>query len=285
MDLTNISTIKQILAFHNIRPNRRLGQNFLIDRSVLAKVVAAGEISADDNILEIGPGIGVLTNEMIQKAKMVYAVEKDSALSQIAKNTFPEAKNLEVIEGDFLDIDMSGNVIEQNPLADLSTKKFKVISNLPYQITSPVVRKLLGSSWDIELIVLMIQKEVAERITAEPGSSARGYLTVLVEFYAESEIVAKVATGSFWPAPEVESAIIRLTPKDKRTGIDDKKFFMLVRAGFSSKRKQFLNSLSGGLQIDKDKVLELLKTAQIEPSTRAEDLTLEQWLELYKSFK
>lgn len=253
------------------KPKKSLGQNFLTDSSVVGKIIQASELKSSDVVLEIGPGTGILTDELIKNAGQVLAVEKDFELTAKLQKRYKNTKNLKIIHQDALFFD------------PFTLGKYKVIANIPYNISSPLVRKFLENEPKPELMVLMLQKEVAERITAKPGSSERGFLTLICEFFADAEIVTEVSRKSFYPVPKVDSAVvkIRIKNQESRIKVEQKTFFNLIKAGFSSKRRQIHNSLSGGLRLSKDQTLNLLNKAKIDPQARAEDLSLAEWLELY----
>lgn len=304
MDLTDIYTIGRILGENGIKPNKRLGQNFLIAQDSLIKLIESANLRSDDIIVEIGPGLGTITQELAKKAKLVLAIEKDYRLVQWLRKCFKGSKNVKVIHDDILTFNLQ-----------LITGKYKIVSALPYNITSPIIRKLLGESCQPESIHMIIQKEVAERICAEPGNSERGFLTVLVEFFADAQIIGNVDRSCFWPSPKVDSAIIKIvtksyerllnkvtysygqpkvtvsncepfdTTQDKfreLSNIDATAFFRLVKAGFSQKRRQIHNPLKANLRLSKDEIFDILKKADIKPEKRAEELRLEEWKKLYK---
>jgi len=256
------------------KPQKYLGQNFLKDPDIAAKICAAAEIIKSETILEIGPGTGILTEELIKTGAQVLTVEKDYDLITKLQKLYKNTKNLKIIHQDILWFDTS------------QFKSYKVVANIPYSITSPLIRKFLEAENKPEIIVLMVQKEVAERITAKPGDSARGLLTLMVEFYASSEILFEVSRQEFYPVPKVDSAVIKIRPYHKpHFGSEGKKvkpelFFKVVKAGFSAKRRQIHNSLAATLQMDKNQVNEILEKSSIDPALRAEDLTFEQWREL-----
>ena len=320
MDLFNPQTIKQILRKYNVHPQKRYGQNFLIDEKVADTMIEAAQITNDDTVLEIGPGIGNLTNKLCQKAKNVVSVEIDKTMYEIAKENTKNCPNVEILNQDILSIDVSslpsplpsphrGEEFPPQadpPLAEKVRGNYKIVSSLPYQITSPFLRKFLLPHHSspsergrikegVDLIVLLIQKEVAERLTAKPGSRDRGFMTVFVELLADTQIIQTVSPEAFYPQPEVKSAIILIKPKlsqvevgplkSPRSDLHLDNFFKLVHAGFSSKRRKLRNSLSGGLGISTIETEELLKKSEIDPNRRAETLTLEEWLELFTNYK
>ncbi len=288
MDLTDKNTIKQILKDNKIWAKKKLGQHFLVSQKVLDKIIKTADINQNDKVLEIGPGLGVLTQELAKNAKLVLGIEKDRNFVEWLRKYFKGKKNVKIVCDDILTYNLN-----------LITDNYKIVSNLPYQITSPVMRKFLqgvegvgsvegGRRGRPEMMVLMVQREMAERITAKAGSSKRGFLTVLVEYYVKNvEIVEIVDKDCFWPVPEVDSAIIRIVTSNKRQvtsnkSIDSKAFFLLVKIGFSQKRRQIHNPLSAALHISKPEIYDILKSAGIDKKLRAEDLSLEEWIELYK---
>lgn len=272
LNLTNVKNIQNLLASHGIKPKKSLGQHFLINQSVVDKMIQTAEITPKDTILEIGPGLGILTQTLCQKAEKVIAIEIDPKMVEILKKTCGHFKNLKIINNDIL----SKSIDYQ-----LSTIDYKLVSSLPYQITSPVIRKFLEAENKPQSLTLLIQKEMAQRITAKPGNRERGFLTVLVEFYSQTEIVAWVDKNNFWPKPKVDSAIIKISIRSQFYHLEPKSFFRIVQAGFSTKRRQIHNSLAGGLHLPKEKILDTLVKANIDPKRRAETLTLNEWIELY----
>jgi len=251
-------------------PKKSLGQNFLKNEEVADKIIAAANLTDKDIVVEIGPGTGILTERLVKEVKEVWAIEKDYDLVDKLRKRLSN-KNLKLIHQDALIFDLS--------LLD----SYKVVANIPYNITSPLIRKFIENEPKPELMVLMVQKEVAERICAKPGSSERGLLTLIVEFYADAEVLLDVPRRDFYPQPNVDSAVIKINVKKKRIDADEKMFFHIVKAGFSSKRRQIHNSLAATLRLDQNTVKEILDQSGIGPMLRAEDLTLSQWEELYKT--
>ncbi|MDP1629783.1 MAG: 16S rRNA (adenine(1518)-N(6)/adenine(1519)-N(6))-dimethyltransferase RsmA, partial [bacterium] len=270
MDLTNLQTIKSLLAKYNAWPNKFLGQYFLRDPVVLEEIIGAAEISQNDKILEIGPGLGVLTLELARRAQKVVAVEKDKKLAEILENILKQEKikNVQIIIGDILKIPDTRYKIQNTPKESLcgdttGQAKYKVVANLPYYLTARLIRKLLELPNPPTEMILMLQKEVAERICSRPPKM--NLLAVSVQFYGEPQIIAFVSRKSFWPEPEVDSAIIKIIPHNNR-GADaicnsdgririsrgrkpserySDAFFKIVRAGFISPRKKLVNNLTG----------------------------------------
>ena len=258
------------------KPLKRLGQNFLIDRGIIKKIIETAELKPNDTILEIGPGIGTLTQELAKKAKKIVAIEKDLRMIEILKETMKNFDNVEIIYGDILKL---------NTRYKIQNTKYKVVANLPFYLTSPTIRQFLEIKEPPKEIVLIIQKEVAQRICAKSGKMS--ILAVSVQLYAQPKIISYISKKSFWPSPKVDSAIIKITPKSllqnlQRPGLC--KFFKIVKAGFSHPRKQLINNLSKDLKIDKIKIEQWLLENKIQPSQRAETLTVEDWLKLTKNF-
>ncbi len=259
------------LKRYAVKPNKRLGQFFVIDSRTIQTMVELGQISPADTVLEIGPGFGGLTQALGRQAArgLVVALEKDFKLVTILSAKFKNWHNIKIVHTDALAFEYS-----------VLVRPFKVVANLPYQITSPIIRRLIDES--AQLMVLMVQKEVGQRISARPGDSKRGVLTIIIELFGLAELVQIVPRTSFFPKPDVEGAIIRLTPKRDRTRNErqNKIVMLLAKAGFSGKRRQIHNSLSAGLRLSKRTVLELLKSAKINPGQRAQELSLKDWQRL-----
>jgi len=292
-----LKEIKNWLKKYNIRPSRRLGQNFLIDEKVLRKIIEAAELSKDDIVLEVGPGIGNLTAELAKRVKKVIAIEKDQKMVEILKELLEgwKVRNVKIVKADILKFSPK--------IYNLKSKIYKVVANIPYYLTSPLIRKFLENTGVQPLqMVLMVQKEVAQRIVARPPDMS--ILAVSVQFYAKAEIISYISKKSFWPQPKVDSAIIKIKPlinTDKRL-INADLFFKIVKAGFSQPRKQLINNLSKNLKvdelklistrrslalarvIDKIKVRDWLLKNKIQPAQRAETLDIEDWQNLTKSF-
>ena len=250
---------KYILEKNNLHPNKKLGQNFLVDRNALE--IISGNVSKEDTVIEIGPGIGSLTALLLEKAKKVISIELDPNMCSILEQRFSLYENFELIHDDVLNIDL-------NKIG----KGAKVVANLPYYITTSIITELLKT--DIKDITILIQKEVADRITAEPGTKNAGAITYLVNYYADSEILGNVPKESFIPNPEVESAIVHLTRLDKpRVEVKDEElFFKIIKENFTKRRKTITNSLSNS--IPKDKLNSILDELGIEKNARGEDLSI-----------
>jgi 16S rRNA (adenine1518-N6/adenine1519-N6)-dimethyltransferase len=261
--------VRGLLRRYNLHPKKRLGQNFLIDEAGLAKVAAAADLGPADTVLEIGAGLGSLTRHLAPLVQRVVAVEVDDALLPVLEVTLQGYDNVELIRADILRLDLARTA----GLPD----GYKVAANIPYYITSAVIRQLLESPVRPSIIVLTVQREVAERIMAEPGDM--NLLAISVQFYSHPHRMARLPAGAFYPAPAVDSDVIRLDvraePAEEVADVDH--FFRVVKAGFSQKRKQLRNSLSGGLRLEPPEVDALLTAANISPQRRAETLSLAEW--------
>ena len=277
MNLASKSAIKNLLRKHQIQPSKRLGQNFLIDKRVIRKIIWTANPQPDDIILEIGPGTGVLTQELAKKTKEIIAIEKDPRMIEILKETLKDFKNVKIIQEDILKI-QNANLKIQN-----SDSKFKIIGNLPFYLTAPVIRKFLESSdGKPKEMVFVVQKEVSQRICSKPPKT--NLLAVSVQFYAKPKIISYISKKSFWPQPKVDSAIIKITPHIKRADkLFNEKFFQVLKAGFSQPRKQILNNLSKMLKLEKEKVRSWLLKEGFQPSQRAETLKVKDWIKLTRS--
>jgi len=254
-------------------PKKSLGQHWLKDPEILVDIAEAAELTSDDVVLEIGPGLGTLTSRLLARANSVTAVEFDADLARKLPGQFP-GKKLTVVNQDILQFDLN-----QLP------KKYKVVANVPYYITSKIVEKLMTAENKPSIAVLLVQKEVAERIATESGNMS--VLSVSVQIFAEAELDIEVPRQFFTPPPKVDSQVVALRTRDNPliTPEDQRDFFRIVKAGFSAKRKKLRSSLSGGLGIDKSVAEELLKNAGISPDARAEDLAIEDWKRLLKGWR
>jgi 16S rRNA (adenine1518-N6/adenine1519-N6)-dimethyltransferase len=266
----NEITTKNIVKKYGFRFSKSLGQNFLIDDTVLEDIIEASEITTDDFVIEIGPGVGNLTKMLLNRAKKVCAVELDSELIPILKEELKEYENLEIVHGDALKVDFNEIIGGE--------KKVKVVANLPYYVTTPVISKLLNGNYDIKSITIMIQKEVAERIAAKPNTKEYGALTLLVQYYCSVEIIREVSHKAFIPQPKVESMVIKLNKyENPKVSLKDKElFFKVVRESFNMRRKTLSNSLRN-IKLEKDKLLEAFMNAGIDPKRRGETLSIEEF--------
>lgn len=312
MDLLSPKTIKELLSRYSAAPLKRMGQNFLINQVVLEKIIAAAQLDGGEAVLEIGPGLGALTEALAKRVKIVVAIEKDRKFVEILKETLKNYKNVKIIHADILRFDIKSLLVipakarnqkinEQIPAyagtpsgsprikygtnlikSGMTKINYKLIANLPYNIASAVIRKFLEAENQPSEMILMVQKEVAQRICASPPNMS--LLAVSVQFYSDPKIVDHVSKGSFWPQPKVDSAILQI--KSKAILIpgfhpdDTDIFFKIVKAGFSSPRKQLAGNLAKGLKIERNIIDKILKNAGIEPSRRAETLSVEEWLKI-----
>lgn len=271
--LSDIGTIKEILGRHGFTFSKSLGQNFLINPSVCPRMAELSGAEKGVGVIEIGPGIGVLTNELCKLADKVVAVELDKRLLPVLDETLAEYDNIKVINADVMELDLNALIADEFEGMDVV-----VCANLPYYITSPIIMKLLEDKLPIKAITVMVQKEAAQRICAEVGSRMSGAVTVSVNYYAKPSMLFSVSAGSFMPAPKVDSAAIRLDILSKPpVQTNEKKFFAVIKAAFSQRRKVISNSLSSGLSLSKEKTLEILKSANVPSNARAEKLSLDDF--------
>ena len=271
------------------RPRKRLSQNFVIDPYVLDEVVAAASLGPDDLVIEVGPGLGALTERLVAAAGFVIAVEYDERLANGLKRRLADRSNLLVLHQDVLAEGPAALLARAGraPAVDGSRSHlpYRVVANLPYHITSPAIRHFLWSDRPPERLVLMVQKEVADRIAAPPGKMS--LLSVMVQLYAETEVIATVPPHAFLPAPEVSSAILRLVTRSQpAVPIDDREAFLkVVAAGFSHTRKQLHNALAWGMWLPRDAAEPLLREAGIDPMRRAQSLSLTEWFNVYQAVR
>lgn len=275
MDLSSPQAMKALMAAHGIRPQHRLGQNFLTDSWVLDQIVAASGVGPEDLVLEIGPGLGALTQRLVRKAGKVLVIELDRALVEILRKTLmPEAPNLEIIQGDAVSVDLHS--LLRDRLAP--GQKACVAANLPYYVTTPLVMRLLEEDLPLSNIVVMVQKEVADRMVSPPGSKEYGALSVAVQYHTEPYIVTRVSRGAFLPPPEVDSSVIGLRVRaEPPVDVPRRAFFQVVKAAFGQRRKTLGNALVAGLHLDKPIVQEILNNAGIDANRRGETLSLEEF--------
>lgn len=284
MKLSNPTRIKGIINSFDFRFKKNLGQNFLTDANIVNKIVAGAEITEDDLVLEVGPGIGTLTEALSEKAGKVIAVELDQKLIPILQETLGQFENIEIVQGDALKINLDQLITEKsNNAFGKGAKAFKVVANLPYYITTPLVMHFLEEGFNIDSITIMIQREVADRMNATPGSKDYGALTVAVQFYTETNIVTRVPKGAFIPQPEVESTVIRLkrrlTPPVQVA--NSSTFFKVVKAAFGQRRKTLLNALNNsGWPLTKEDWEEVLRLSNIDGKRRGETLSLQEFASL-----
>jgi 16S rRNA (adenine1518-N6/adenine1519-N6)-dimethyltransferase len=266
-------SVPALLRAHGLRPKKSLGQNFLIDPTALQKIVAAADLSAADAVVEVGAGVGRLTRLLAEQAGRVVAVELDDRLVQILREQVADLSHVRIVHGDVRDILDFG----------FSHREYKVVGNLPYYITSAVLRHFLENEPRPRLMVVTVQREVAQRVVAEPGDLS--LLAVSVQFYGHPRVVARIPAGAFYPRPQVDSAVVRIDVEEQLTvalgeGVDEAQFFRVVRAGFSQRRKTLRNSLSGGLRLSPACVEEALAQIGVDPRRRAQTLSLQEWADV-----
>lgn len=273
MNLTDINTVKKILSRHGFSFSKALGQNFIINPDVCPEMARLSGIEPGCGVIEIGPGIGVLTVELAKIAEKVVAIELDTRLIPVLAQTLSNYRNVEVINADVLKTDLVDIITTH-----FAGKKVYICANLPYYITSPIIMYLLESRLPVESITVMVQKEAAERLCAPVGSRESGAITVAVNYYAKAKRLFGVDKNSFTPAPKVDSEVMRLDiRKEPEIQLDDEKFFFsVVKAAFSQRRKTAINGISSGMGIAKDKITKALEECNLSPTVRAEALSMEQ---------
>lgn len=278
MNLYDINTIKKILSKYGFTFSKALGQNFLIDPDVCPNMAKELNANGKTGVLEIGPGIGVLTKELCKAAKKVVAVELDKRLLPVLGETLGEFDNLEIVNGDVMELDLKALIDEK--FADCDS--VKVCANLPYYITSPIIMMLLESELPIDEIVVMVQKEAGERLCAEVGTRQAGAVSVAVNFYADGEILFDVPRTSFVPSPKVDSVVIKLTlDKAEKYRVENKKkFFSLVKCAFAQRRKTALNSISNTMGVKKEKLTNIFNELGLEVNIRPEKLTMQNLIDI-----
>ena len=271
---------REILRTYGIVANKRLGQNFLISEDVISTIISESNLSKEDLVIEIGPGLGTLTKYLLDNAGKVICIELDPKMIYILNERFSNRENLEIIHDDILKVNLN-EIIGNNR----QYKNVRVVANLPYYITTPIIMKLLENQYQIDTITIMIQKEVAERIVASPGGKDYGVLTLSVGYYASSRIIANAQNTDFIPAPSVDSAVVLLEVyKDKKYDVkNEKMLFGLIKGGFSQRRKVFLNSVESYLNfygIEKEDFIEVLSKHNIDSLRRAETISLEEFISI-----
>lgn len=267
-------SLKDTLTYLGIEPKKSLGQNFMVEPAILDQIADAADVGPEDCVLEIGAGLGGLTAVLAERARRVIALEIDAKFIPVLRRDFADQSQVEVVQGDVLKFDVFG-------LLGDDVGDYKVVANLPYYITSPILRRFLEGDFPPRLMVITVQYEVAERMVAEPDKM--NLLAVGVQLYGRPQIIRRLSPGIFYPQPKVDSALIRIDP---HPGLpippeERKPFFRIVRAGFSQPRKQVKNALAAGLHLDRDVVVTWLTDAEIDPRRRAETLSLEDWLTLH----
>lgn len=281
MKLYAASTIADIKERHNFQLSKSLGQNFITDRSVIEKIVNGSDVGENDLVIEIGPGIGVLTAEAAESAAKVIAVEIDKKLIPILKETLADYDNIEVINQDILRTDLN-EIIRKEREAGSFKGDVKIIGNLPYYITTPIIMDILEKGVEAESITIMMQKEVADRIKSEPGGKIYGAISVAVQYYCEVELIASVPKEVFIPRPKVDSSVLKLSVRKEHPVelLDEKSLFACIKAGFGQRRKTLLNSLTGVYGLPKEEVKNILENAGIDPVRRAETLNIKEFADI-----
>jgi len=280
MSLASLDTIKNFFRENNISPSRDRGQNFLVDEKVLEKIIESANLKKDDVVLEIGAGFGTLTERLAQKAGKIITVESDRGILPILRRNLENYKNVEIIEKDVLSV--------VNYESKIMNYEYKIVANLPYQITSIVLRKFLENEPRPNEMMVMMQKEVAERICAISGEMS--ILAVSVQFFGQPEIIQIVPRSSFYPTPEVDSAILRISriKNESETNLkrmDAKDFFRVVKVGFSARRKQLHNNLANGLRLKSEEAKNILLDLGLDIQVRAQDLSVDDWINLGNKLK
>lgn len=275
--LSSHKATKEVVQKHNFKFSKSLGQNFLIDTNVIDRIIEGARVKDGDYVIEVGPGIGTLTKEMGRTAQKVVAIEIDKTLIPILKETLSDFPNIEVINQDILKVDVQELVKEK-----LNGGPVKLIANLPYYITTPIVMKFLEEDIPVTDIVVMVQKEVADRMNAKPNTKDYGALSVAVQYYCDTEIVAKAPRHMFMPQPNVDSTVIGLHVREEmKYPVDNEDiFFKTVKASFGQRRKTLLNSLSGLGFLSKDQIKQALQEANIDEKRRGETLSIEEFASL-----
>ena len=282
MELTDIGVIKDLFSRHGFSFSKTLGQNFLINPSVCPKIAEMGGCGENVCAIEIGTGVGVLTKELAKRCDKVVAVELDERLKPVLEETLAEFDNVEVIFADVMQTDLH-KIIEEK----FGGKETVVCANLPYYITSPVIMKILEERLPIKALTVMVQKEAADRICAKPATRESGAISYAVSWYSAPKILFRVNRGSFMPSPNVDSAVIRLDvkPESALPADEEKRMFRIIKAGFSQRRKQLANPLSGAFGLDKTALCGIFENLGIKPTARAEELSLEDYARLAKLLK
>lgn len=281
-NLSNIGTIKQILTKHGFTFSKGLGQNFLINPTVCPRMAEMGNAQPGWGMIEIGAGVGVLTAELAQRADKVVCIEIDQRLLPVLDETLSEYNNIKIVNEDVLKVDLHG-LIQQ----EFDGKPVAICANLPYYITSPIIMRILEERLPIHSLTVMVQKEAAQRICAKPGSREVGAISVAIQYYCEPKVLFQVSRGSFLPAPDVDSTVIRLDIRENPPieVPDEKQFFHLIKGAFSQRRKTLLNTLSSYYNVSKDLVRKVLETADVAPGFRAEQLTMEQFGQIARAMQ
>lgn len=278
MNLTDKKEIVEILKKHGIRLTKSLGQNFLINKNIIEKLIRLSEIDKSDIILEIGPGMGVLTQALAKNSKLVIAVEKDRVLSEICKENLEDLSNVVILNQDILETNVEKIFFDLK----IKEKKYKIVANLPYNISLRIIREFLESKFPPESIVVIIQKEVGQKICDNKSNLPK----IAFNFYGKPKNLFYISRELFWPKPRVDGAVLQITNIQKDLpNIDSKIFFKILRAGFSHPRKTILNNLSSGLNLGKEEVSVWLEASRIDIKARPENIEIKEWINLTSNFK
>jgi 16S rRNA (adenine1518-N6/adenine1519-N6)-dimethyltransferase len=257
-----------------VKAKKSLGQNFLKDETVIEQILVTADIGPDDQVFEIGPGTGVLTGALKSRAKQVVAMELDHELVERLTKHFEASQGVSILEGNILDVNLN-EVLSQ---AEFETGKYKVVANIPYYITAPIIRTLLSLESAPKSLTLMVQKEVAERMTAAPGDMS--LLSIMVQYYSDARITFLVPREVFDPVPKVDSAVVQLIPKRRYDAERDRKLFRIARAGFAARRKTLVNNLVSSFRLEKQKVESILESCELRSDVRAQALSVSDWEQL-----
>jgi len=268
-----LTSPKVICQRYQIKPLRRRGQNFLVNDSVIKQILQAADLNKEDNVLEIGPGLGALTKELAEKAKEVVAVEIDRELVRVLKNELKDFKNVKIFQEDIRGI---------IPL-DYGLRNYKIVANLPFNITGLVFKQFLTGLIKPEIIVVILQKEVGERIIAQPPQMSK--LSVMVQFYGQPKIISNIKKDNFWPKPKVDAVILKIKLFPSLLFQDEAMFFQIVKAGFTSPRKYLLNNLEKSAMISKEKGKKIFEQINLNKKIRAQELSVEEWIKLVKKIR
>lgn len=277
---------REILNKYGLTAKKKFGQNFLIDDNILDEISASACINDDELIIEIGPGLGNLTSYLLKKSRYVLLVEIDNNMIEILNDRFKENTNYSLINEDILKVDLDEKISKIEEELGFSFKRVKVVANLPYYITTPILFKLLQDSKRVDEIVVMVQKEVADRMVASPKSKDYGILSVMIKYLADAEIIIKVPKEAFIPSPNVTSAVIKLVKNKKYECDDEEKLFELIHHAFAQRRKKMINSLESSkfLNLDKERIKDAFNKVNLNENVRAEELSIEEFILLSKEF-
>ena len=274
-NLTSVKELKKLLDKHGLNPKKSMGQYFLVSESFLQRIIQTANLNKQDIVIEVGPGLGTLTRKLAYHSKQVIAFEKDEELAPILKDILGSLNNVKTIYADALDIKIESYLP--------ANKSYKMVSNLPFYAGKPIIQKFLEQSHPPKEMVLLLQKEVAETICAKPPKMS--LLSVAVQLYAKPEYITTIPRGAFWPQPGVKSAVIKITTNPEQLKVNKSVFFKIVRAGFAHPRKQLINNLSAKFGLKKQDAEKWLNRASIDPSRRAQTLSVEEWVTLTQQLK